>query len=353
MKIRVKIGDSLDTINVKGFELKRKRVGFEKVKEGLKTVRYKCRKNKKLAKLDSSKIDFYENISSSKENLIWNDQVYSGEFIIIDSEKSDGCDLVNELDLENYLSSLLSKEMNKSWPIEALKAQAVVARTYAIYKVKLNRAFGKDQLTYDIISSEKHQVSGSLNDQTQKTNTAVKRTKGYVLVSSDGKLVPTFYHSKCGGRTLTPDRVWGNRVKGYKSVGCSFCRKHGNNDWFYNLKNEDLKKIITRAKLDKLIPVRVMGRVSEPDSDIVEVSFHKKKFSIKKSLFRRYLGREKIYSNNFKLKKTKNGYTMYGQGRGHGVGMCQFGALDLAQRGYKFKDILSFYYPNYKLKIVY
>src|SRR5690606_26776420 len=102
----------------------------------------------------------------------------------------ESCDLVNSISLENYISTLLSKEMNGTWPVEALKAQAVAARTYAFERVKRGAGMELNEKLYHLESSEKDQVSGSFMDITEKTVLATRETNGEILVGPSGKVAP-------------------------------------------------------------------------------------------------------------------------------------------------------------------
>ena len=122
--------------------------------------------------------------------------------------------------MNHYLESLLSKEMNGSWPLEALKAQAVAARSYAMDKMK--KTPGSN---FNIISGEIHQVSGSSEDVTPRTRKAVKDTHGEILVNNESALVPGFYHAECGGKTFDPIDVWSGHMFDYSPTTCPYCHK--------------------------------------------------------------------------------------------------------------------------------
>ena len=275
---------------------------------------------------------------------------------LIEGEQG-GCDIVNALPIEKYLYSLLAKEMHAKWPLEALKAQAVAARSYALHK-KLLRASKKEGRFYDLISSEFDQVSGGLFDEKQRTAMAVKATSGEVLMTLKGQFVPIFFHSKCGGKTFRPFQVWQSKIPSYESVECPFCHKLGVSPWATNLKSQDFKLISEKVfkKSKGLEDLRLL-------KDSIERShlhFKTKKnqsLLVKKAVLRKILGRRKLLSNRFVITKwqVKNGQKgqVKGLGLGHNVGMCQFGVLELARRGYHYKEILNFYFPHFKLVSLY
>ena len=110
-------------------------------------------------------------------------------------------------------------------------------------KQKKNRRY-----SFHLDSSEFHQVSGDFFDITNKTFNLTRSTKGMVLMTKDGKIVPAFYHAKCGGRTLTPKKVWGDYTKGYKSKKCSFCYGHGKKSWSSKVSKERIISFVKRSK---------------------------------------------------------------------------------------------------------
>lgn len=281
---------------------------------------------------------------------------YRGKLHVQTSENNQGCDVVNEISLEEYLESLLAKEMHNSWPAEALKAQAVAARSYAFYKIKTKEVAKTKgfETFYDLENSEKHQVSGSFFDVTQSTFKAVRETAGEMLFASNGELTPIFFHSKCGGRTLTPGQVWSNEVNGYSSVDCPYCHKHGMKPWDGNI---DLARLTEGLKtaLHRFRGIRASGKTirliedKRTDSHLkfyLGDEFH----VLKKSRLRGTLGRNTLPSNYFNLTVKDNAISYQGTGFGHGVGMCQFGAKELALRGYNYKQILNHYFPQLVLR---
>jgi stage II sporulation protein D len=192
---------------------------------------------------------------------------------------------------------------------------------------------------------------------TKNTIQAARETHGEILVGPGGKISPAFFHAKCGGKTLRPDQVWGGVEEGYRSVECSFCQSTGIKNW---------KQSFSDKKLNSMID-QVLKKYYAEESDGGEIrlmpdSFHNSELRlyvgerlhiIKKSYLRNTVGRDFLPSNNFILKNQSNEFTALGQGHGHGVGLCQLGALELAKRGYDYRQILSFYFPRHKMRKIY
>lgn len=360
--IKVRIGKNLKSVKLSGLDIKKQINGRRKTNSylGKKNLRFNCLKLKKLKKLKSPLL--LASLSSPTGLIRWEDTAYPGKLNIVAAANQQGCDLINEIPLETYLTSLLAKEMNAVWPIEALKAQAVAARTYAYHKMvtqQVSRTKGF-KTYYDLENSEKHQVNGSFFDSTKQTEFASKKTFGEVLTLENGKLTPIFFHAKCGGKTLKPSQVWSNEIKGYESVNCPFCHKLGKKDWklvlpkksFYSVINKTLKNFYH----DKL------NNKSTPELKIVPDNKSKTQLrlydddrllTLQKSRIRSVLGRGKAPSNYYQLEQKGNKIILRGKGHGHGVGMCQLGALEMAKRGWNYKQILSHYFPRHQLKKIY
>ena len=346
-QVKVLIAKSLSEINVVGTDLK-KTIHHNKVSQqyqGRKNLKFKCQ----AAKLKSTQL--LASVSSPTGLISWEDAKFQGELQLINSPDSADCQLVNQIPMDSYIATLLAKEMNGSWPVEALKAQAVAARTYAYQRINSD-AF------YHLESSEKDQVSGSFLDITDNTLIAARGTQGEILVGPSGKITPAFFHSKCGGKTYRPDQVWGGVEEGYQQVECGFCHKTGKKAWKHEIGQgkltDMLDRVLVRYYSDKMKhkeEVRIMADAPEKS----ELRFYSgsKLHIVKKAYLRHLFGRELLPSNNYTLKKNSKGFEVQGAGYGHGVGMCQLGALELAQRGYTYKEILSHYFPQHKLKKIY
>ncbi len=362
-KIKVRIASALKNIQIRGLDLKRTRLFHNqdddsKTKQyfGSKAIRFNCGKISSRI-LKKSKPIMLARISSPTGLVSWDADRYRGELTVQTTPHRKSCDLINTMELEHYISSLLAKEMKSSWPLEALKAQAVAARSYAYFKI--NRS--KPDSGFHLINSEKHQVNGTFFDETITTYKAANQTRGEVLISNSGKLTPIFYHAKCGGVTLTPDEVWGNHVDGYKSVKSSFKHNNDRNNWKSSISLQGFRKILPKLikksrNLNSPILPRKISKVriiaDDLNKKIVRIYVGENLYMIKKIAFRRVLGRGKISSNYFKVTRKKNRVSFVGKGKGHGVGMCQYGALELAQMGKNYKQILKYFFPDHRLTAI-
>lgn len=299
--------------------------------------------------------ELFATVSAFDNILHVNGETYKGKISIYKDHLKKKCFVVGEMDLEDYVQSILPTEMSASWNVEALKAQAVAARTYALHRILTLNQSSSVGLNYHLENSEKDQVNGSVKDWTKKTLTATKATKGQVLVNEKRELVPAFFHAKCGGSTLTPGQVWQNSYSSYKRVKDPYCVKAGKPYWYHKLTKNDFRKFFRWSlKKQQIILDENFGREVVTADSVYNAYFKiyigEKDYLIPKSGMRRYFGRYKVRSNHFKILKNSSGdYVLYGRGHGHGVGMCQIGAHEMSKRGNGYKDIIAHYYPKLDL----
>jgi stage II sporulation protein D len=357
--VKVLIAKSLKNIIVEGIDLQ-KTIHTQKKSQqymGRKKLSFNCRPTRVMGNAFPRNPLLVASLSSPTGLISWGRHKYKGELQLLTNPGQSSCDLVNLVPMEAYLSTLLSKEMNGTWPVEALKAQAVAARTYAYERIIRGEGVEATDKLYHLESSEKDQVSGTYFDITKNTVQAARETEGEILVGPSGKISPAFFHAKCGGKTLRPDQVWGGVEEGYRSVNCTFCQKTGNKDWKYQLRTPKLTQMV-----DQVLKRYYADEIQGADIRLMPDSVHNSELRlyvgdrlhiIKKSYFRNQAGREVLPSNNFTVTMKNNEFVVSGQGNGHGVGLCQLGALELAKRGYDYRQILSYYFPRHKMKKVY
>lgn len=367
-EIRVRIAKSLPSIQISGLDMERELhlSNDHKSFSGRKSIRFNCQR---FGDLNRSVISLTQplllaSLTSKTGLLTLNNERFRGKLKVISTTNANSCDVIHVTDMEDYIATLLAKEMNASWPIEALKAQAIAARSYAYHKIQsqqVSRQRGFEAF-YDLESSEYHQVSGSFFDANERTLLAAQATRGLVMETLDGELTEIFFHAKCGGHTLEPQHVWANKVAGYQAVKDPYCHGRGNmGEW---------KTIVERERVDAFLNwARERGHLNYADkingktqlqfppdskeSPSIKVFIEGRPFDLNKSFFRRYFGRTQFESNYFELQIHGTNILIIGKGKGHGVGMCQIGALGMADRGYDYKKILGHYFPGHKLKKIY
>ncbi|MCM8804414.1 MAG: SpoIID/LytB domain-containing protein [Candidatus Omnitrophica bacterium] len=259
---------------------------------------------------------------------------------------------IREIELEDYISGVVAKEMGEKFPIEALKAQAVVSRTYLIWKKLTN----KNNL-YDIENSIYNQVFGYCNSE--KIMKAIEETKGEILISPDGKIVPVFFHASSGGITTNPSDVWGGEYLFNTSTIDPYSEQGRYSYW---------KKIIPKKYLSKIFGFEINKiEIIERDKTnrvkfLKLLSKYGKILNLKGNDFRLKVNENtKIDFNNpyfipstlFDIKETEDSFIFEGKGYGHGVGMSQEGAKKMAEAGYDYIEILKFYFNGLEIGKLY
>ncbi len=208
----------------------------------IKGFTLKTENNRTIIFFDKNKEKFYDlenqqklQIKSTDGRGIWvGKKRYSGKLnlFILDSEIL----LVNVLGIEKYLSSVVGSEMPAKWPLEALKAQAIASRTYALKQ--------KGNSLYDIDSTNKNQVYSGLEARTYKTARAVTSTRSLVLTYKN-KLINSLFHSSSAGMTENSENVWGNKYPYLSSVE-DFDQTNPKLRWEKRFTNEQLQKLFPR-----------------------------------------------------------------------------------------------------------
>ena len=246
-----------------------------------------------------------------------------------------------EIELEEYLIGVVASEMPASFNIEALKAQAIVARTYALKRIN-----DKKVLT-DTTSTQVYKDNGQLkqiwkNDYDkyyQKIKNAVDSTKGLVI-TYNGKLIDAVYHSTSNGKTEDSIYVWGYSLPYLKSVDSEFDKNVSSYKRTITIDNKKLENILNTA-INKDTKIDIERNNS---NRITNITINDKTFAGIK--FRSLLG---LRSTDFTLEISGENTIITTYGYGHGVGMSQYGSNEMAKKGYNYKDILTHYYTNIKI----
>ncbi len=287
-------------------------------------------KNTKLPK----KGEKIERFGNAKGEVLLSGLKYSGSIEVWKGEN--GLYIVNEVPLEDYIKGVVAGEVGNSWDIEALKAQAVVARTYALYQ-KLHNG----KMPYDLTSSVIHQVyrSGNIPENIAK---AVNDTRGEIL-TYEGKPIIAYYHSTSGGMTEDPAEVFGKSYPYLKPVETS-CELSPYFMWEKRIPVSEIERAsnVTGIKEIMIDDLTVSNRARD-FRIITENGEHK----IPAKELRKSLGWDRLPSTMItNITKDEDAFIFEGKGYGHGVGMCQWSALDMAKKGMSYRDILSKFYPG-------
>lgn len=305
--------------------------------------------------------------------------------------------VINYLVMDHYLYGILPKEMSGSWPIEALKAQAVVARNFAITNFNKHGDEG-----YDLCNTTDCQVYGGYSVEAVGSNLAVDESSGDLLYYND-ELVVGFYHSNSGGRTASIEHVWSTEIPYLKSVEDPYSVGSPNTDWVVMMSPSEISSKLADKNyfIGKLNNISIEEVAEDGRVQVITFNGTKGIATLKKEEMRKVFGyvafksiwfdvltdevlsvannsnlststvvvsRAKVYngttttplSSNDALSvlgstgrktvdMTPSTYTFAGHGFGHGIGMSQWGAKKMAEEGFNYTDILYHYYSGTKI----
>jgi stage II sporulation protein D len=288
---------------------------------------------------------------NSTDTLKLNGRRYRGTFVF-HPLGGGRYDVVEFVALQDYLYGVLPREVGSTWPLEALKAQAVVSRTYVL----ANRATDPEQ-RFDVFNDVTHQVYGGLEDEAAATNLAVDKTQGEILVDNQGKPIQAFFHSSCGGQTETPDNVWlkQDNPDVYSSVSDDYCKEDPYNHWKVDLKTSFIRAHLRKAgyRMGDIKKIVIGKKSSSGRAVTFWVYTSGGKTEIQGNRFRIAMGPEILRSTLITdISYPKKSIHFEGRGWGHGVGLCQWGARGRAAAGQTYSTILTAYYPKAALKCV-
>ena len=300
-------------------------------------------------------------------NLNGND--YRGKLKLIVNPDGNSFDVINLVPPEPYLAGVVGAEMPDYWEPEALKAQAIAARTYCFY---VKKRFGTNR-EWDMKQTAAHQVYRGLSVESLQVWQAVNETKGQVIgcEQSDGPLdiFPSYYSSTCGGHTENSKNVFGDSYETLIGVPCPYCQDVAKPKFFFWPMIQFDKAYITERLLQRYPQLQQLGKIAEiviaDGTDFGEFSrLTKIKLigSTGKSDFLRAedfrlaidpTGR-KLRSTICQIVELSDKWAFFsGRGWGHGVGMCQCGAQGMAREGKNTQQILSYYYPGSQIISIY
>jgi stage II sporulation protein D len=292
--------------------------------------------------------DIFQKIPDKEENLekmgklrgdlLVNGTHYLGNIDVLRGKNS--LYLINELSFEEYIKNVVSAEVGTNWDMEALKVQAVISRTYALYQKKQNSR----NMNYDITSSVLNQVyKGSSLDT--RISYAVMDTEGEVL-TYNGNLIEAFYHSTSGGKTEDPAEVFGKSYPYLKPVE-SNCELSPYWIWERRIPVEEIEKALS---IKGIRNIQIKSYTSTQRVKTVDVLNSEGTLNVESKDLRKMLGWSRLPSTNFTISRDNENYVFDGKGYGHGVGLCQWSALEMSREGMTYKQILDYFYPGTKLE---
>lgn len=254
--------------------------------------------------------------------------------------------VINQADLEEYVKGVVPAEVNSSWHPEMLKAQAVAARTYALYQHMLSAS--RD---YDVAASIQDQVYRGRHGVDARIERAVESTRGLVITHQGAPIYAAFSSTAAG---ITEDAmiVWSKDLPYLKGVECPFDLESPYYQWKASFTVEALEKNLrqlgfpvgTIATLTPLSHSRA-GRVAT-----LRILHSQGELILRGEELRKAVGYTVVPSTQFTIESFGREIVLSGYGAGHAVGLCQWGAKQLAELGYSFSSILHYYYPGTELQ---
>lgn len=261
--------------------------------------------------------------------------------------KGRGLMVVNIVDLEEYVEGVVPHEMNSAWHVEALKGQAVLARTYGVFQRMANPT-----REYDVAATVQDQVYRGRQGVDQRIRQAVDQTRGVILTYRNAPVLSAFFSTAAG---LTEDAmtVWSRDLPYLKGgVDCPFDANSPHYQWRTAFKLQDLENGLRRqghqvGTIATFAPLTYSraGRVAR-----VRVLHSGGELVVRGEDIRKAIGHSLIPSTQFDIETIGREVVLNGRGAGHGVGLCQWGAKELAALGYPYQSILNYYFPGTELK---
>lgn len=316
--------------------------------------------------------------------------------------------VINYIDIDNYLYGVVPREMPTSFEIEALKAQAIAARTYALKNMNKHNNEG-----YDLCDTTHCQVYGGMDDEQEKTNRAVDETRG-MIITYNGNIIDALYHSNSGGITASSLEAFGNSHSYLVSIDDQFSTDSPNSNWSLYLTADEINnrlrnnginigniidmEIAEVSPTGRVVQLKLLGTLGEKilmkssirqifgttelkstwftidkedreESVITELyvidgnnskpqlvdinSIHVIDGNFKptstRGLISRFINSDRVVEIPGTATSTSGSFILKGKGYGHGVGMSQWGAQKMAESGYSFEEILKHYYNGIEI----
>ena len=293
------------------------------------------------------------------------DQEFAGSLEI--RNNADGTQTaINTIDLEDYLCSVISSEMNANSPMELLKAHAVISRSWALRAMEHPNHEG-----FYVCADDHCQRYEGLLRMNERAIQAVRETEGQVLLYND-EICDCRYHKCCGGRTEVWRTCWEDiEVPYIQSVECPYCGRVSaqtlrlvlNNydqetkdfhDWKVSYRDEELDEIVNARYpgIGHVVDLEPLHRGASGRIDRLRIMGTNRTEIIGKELQIRYaLSRSCLYSSWFDISHKNGVWTLFGHGWGHGAGLCQIGAAQMAEEGFNYEQILAYYYVGTRIGI--
>jgi stage II sporulation protein D len=243
--------------------------------------------------------------------------------------------LINNIDIDNYVAGVVESEVGRRPPIEYLKLQAIICRTYALKNINRHVSEGFSLCDKVHCQAYNHKPKSPLVKE------AALQTNGIVIVDSEINLITATFYSNCGGQTANSEEVWKQKLYYLRSVKDVHCLKENNAIW--------TKQIPKNTWLNYLKKHEHSDNLKDDKCSIEYFQNKREQYYMKENIkipFVNIRKEFKLKSAQFDVIPNGNYVTLKGKGFGHGVGLCQEGAMRMSRTGYSYIDILHYYYKD-------
>jgi len=256
--------------------------------------------------------------------------------------------VINEVDLEEYLYGVLKMEVDPEWPADALKAQAVAARTLALQSMGRFASEG-----YDVRATTDTQVYGGISAEDSRTTAAVEDTRGEIM-TYEGRPIFAAYHSDSGGYTESSELVWGGRYPYLQAVPDPYSTGAPNHEWIVRMDLPAFEERLRRAgrSANGITGIEVVETTPSGRVGLVRITGAHGVATVKGTDLRAIMGATLLRSTLFIVRITPDEQPLVeflGRGSGHGVGLSQWGARGMAAAGRNYTEILKYYYTGIEI----
>lgn len=269
-------------------------------------------------------------------------RAFEGDFLV---RSVNGCLMViNLVDLETYLEGVVESEAGTGQKLEYYKVQAIISRTFAMKSKQKHAKEGFDLCNQVHCQAYLHKRNGS-----PIIDSAIKATRGQVMIQQDSSFAPTYFSANCGGQTCEPNHVWNASISGLSSFCDTFCIYTKQATWKKQIALSQWKSYLVEKyhyPIDDSISAELM--VNWTSTTRPAFLFHPG-YGIPMRDIREHFNLKSAY---FSVSSDGTMVTLSGKGYGHVVGLCQEGAMKMARMSYAYNQILGFYFPSYQLSLI-
>lgn len=282
--------------------------------------------------------------SSGPDGIIYNKRRYMGKIQLLPYK--DSLLVINQLPMEEYIYSVIKTESWPGWPVEYNKVQAIISRTYALDQILRNK---RAKLPYHIRATNINQTYSGAH-HTESIRQAVQETE-HVFLIYNNQPITAMYDSCCGG--VIPAKIAGVNFDQApylkRTKPCNYCTACRYYRWEFTTDKGHLEHA-----LRELIPgLRTLRKITIKNNDkaglVQQLTVHGHRHQTVISAAEFYRVFKPVKSRAFTISNNMDSITFKGKGLGHQLGVCQWGAKGMIDKGYTYKEVLDFYYPGTKL----